>query len=112
MRIDVLLSPGDWPLKAGFTGRIAVIDVLRASTSIITALSNGAEAVIPAASPEEAVGLREKFPAGRPLLCGEREGLIIRGFDLGNSPAEFRAVIDGEITRWSPIIKAGDVKIN
>ncbi len=91
MRIDVLLSPGDWSIKAGFTGRVAVIDVLRASTSIITALSNGAAAVIPAASPEEAVGLKEKFPAGRALLCGEREGLIIRGFDLGNSPAEYSA---------------------
>jgi tripartite-type tricarboxylate transporter receptor subunit TctC len=31
---------------------------------------------------------------------------------VGNSPAEFRAVIDGEISRWSPIIKAGNVKIN
>jgi tripartite-type tricarboxylate transporter receptor subunit TctC len=31
---------------------------------------------------------------------------------IGNSPAEFRAVIDSEITRWSPVIKAGNVKIN
>jgi tripartite-type tricarboxylate transporter receptor subunit TctC len=31
---------------------------------------------------------------------------------VGNSPAEFRAVIDAEITRWEPIIKAADVKIN
>jgi tripartite-type tricarboxylate transporter receptor subunit TctC len=31
---------------------------------------------------------------------------------VGNSPAEFRAVIDAEISRWAPIIKAGDVKIN
>lgn len=31
---------------------------------------------------------------------------------VGNSPAEFRAVIDREISRWSPVIKAGDVKIN
>lgn len=91
MRVDVLLSPGDWPSKSGFEGRVAVIDVLRASTSIITALSNGAEAVIPAASPEEAVGLKTKFPAGRALLCGERGGLIIPGFDLGNSPAEYSA---------------------
>ncbi len=91
MRVDVLLSPGDWPIKAGSAGRVAVIDVLRASTSIITALSNGAEAVIPAASPEEAVGFKAEFPDGRALLCGEREGLIIPGFDLGNSPAEYSA---------------------
>ncbi|MBN2201988.1 2-phosphosulfolactate phosphatase [bacterium] len=91
MRIDVMLTPGDWPIKAGLAGRVAVIDVLRASTSIITALSNGAESVIPASSPEEAVGLKAKFPAGRALLCGEREGLIIPGFDLGNSPAEYSA---------------------
>jgi hypothetical protein len=31
---------------------------------------------------------------------------------IGNSPVEFRAVIDSEITRWSPVIKAGNVKIN
>jgi tripartite-type tricarboxylate transporter receptor subunit TctC len=31
---------------------------------------------------------------------------------VGNTPAEFRAVIDAEISRWEPIIKAADLKIN
>jgi 2-phosphosulfolactate phosphatase len=91
MRIDVLFSPGDWPVKARSAGRVAVIDVLRASTSIITALSNGAERVIPAASAGEAAALARNLPAGRALLCGERNGLKVEGFDLGNSPAEYSA---------------------
>ncbi len=64
-----------------------VIDVLRATTSAVTALAHGATAVIPVAGVEEARRLRaEKFPDA--LLIGERGGLPPVGFDLGNSPRD------------------------
>ncbi|NDC53394.1 MAG: 2-phosphosulfolactate phosphatase [Planctomycetia bacterium] len=72
-------------------GRIAVvIDVLRASTTMITALARGAERVVPVAEVERA----RRVAAGidRPvLLGGERGGVRIEGFDLGNSPLEYTA---------------------
>lgn len=66
-----------------------IIDVLRATTTLTVALANGATGVLPAASPEEAFRLRERHPGA--LLCGERDGRKIAGFDLGNSPAEYGA---------------------
>lgn len=67
----------------------AVVDVLRASSSIAAAWHAGAERIIPLAGVEEAKTLSTTFPRGGALLCGERDGLRIDGFDLGNSPAEF-----------------------
>lgn len=72
-------------------GIVVVIDVLRASTTIATALAGGARAVLAAASAAEAreaarVAGRE---SGACLLGGERGGKRIEGFDLGNSPAEY-----------------------
>jgi len=66
-----------------------VIDVLRASTTIVTALAHGASLVLPCRSLDEA----RAAAAGRPgaLLGGERGGVRIAGFDLGNSPAEYTA---------------------
>jgi 2-phosphosulfolactate phosphatase len=71
-------------------GEVAVvIDVLRASTTMIHALASGAEAVIPCREVEEARRIASDQPPGRVLLAGERQGLPIDGFDLGNSPNEF-----------------------
>ena len=68
---------------------VVVIDVLRASTTITCALSAGARKVIPCADIEEARRVAQELPDGEVLLGGEREGLLIEGFDLGNSPAEY-----------------------
>ena len=83
-------------------GIVVVIDVLRASTTITTALAAGAREVIPCAEVEQARKRAEQLgrrcPTTRttatvaetgPLLGGERGGLPIDGFDLGNSPSEF-----------------------
>jgi len=67
---------------------IVVIDVLRATSTIITALENGAESVIPALTLREARNLWKKHPGS--LLAGERRGVKPPGFHLGNSPREFR----------------------
>jgi len=88
MRIDVHftplgLSPGD------LSGRgIVVLDVLRATTTVITALANGAKEVIPAATSEEAVRLASNLEKDGVLLAGERKSVKIEGFALGNSPLE------------------------
>lgn len=66
-----------------------VIDVLRSSSSIVSGLLNGAREVIPVLTPAEAGELASRAGRGVSLLCGEREGRKIDGFDLGNSPAEY-----------------------
>ena len=63
---------------------IIVIDVLRATTSIVTSLANGANSVIPVQTLEEALQLRKEHPDY--VLVGERNGVKPRGFDFGNSP--------------------------
>jgi 2-phosphosulfolactate phosphatase len=66
-----------------------VIDVLRATTTIVTALAAGAHAVVPCLTIDDAHRAVARLPPGTGLLAGERGGLRIEGFDLGNSPAEF-----------------------
>jgi len=66
-----------------------VIDVLRATTTIIQALAAGCIAVWPVAEVEEARRLADGMRAGRVLLGGERGGTPLPGFDLGNSPSEY-----------------------
>jgi 2-phosphosulfolactate phosphatase len=88
MKIDVHFTPlGLSPTD--LTGRaVVVIDVLRATTTVITALANGAKAVVPAASSEEAVRLTANLAKDGILLAGERKCVKIEGFALGNSPRE------------------------
>lgn len=88
MRIDVFFTPGE--LQRGLGGRVAaVIDVLRATSTIVEALANGARSVYPAATVEEAVRIAQNLGRNEVLLCGERKAVRIEGFDLGNSPREF-----------------------
>jgi 2-phosphosulfolactate phosphatase len=75
-------------------GRLAgslavVIDVLRATTTIVQALASGCKAVLPCAEVDEARALAGGMRAGRVLLGGERGGKPLPGFDLGNSPREY-----------------------
>lgn len=70
-------------------GVAVVIDVLRASTTIIHALEAGATEVIPCLEVEEARRIAASGPRGQMVLGGERDGLMIEGFDLGNSPEEY-----------------------
>jgi len=66
-----------------------VIDVLRASTTIIHALEAGAREVIACPEVEDARTAAAALPSGEVLLGGERKGLPIEGFDLGNSPSQY-----------------------
>lgn len=65
-----------------------VIDVLRATSVMTTAIQTGTESIITCRDIEAAFELAKSL-ATRPLLCGERDCLPIDGFDLGNSPADY-----------------------
>jgi len=69
---------------------VVIIDVLRASSTIVTALANGCRGFIPILSPDKAKKKAQEFENERVLLGGEREGIKIEGFDLGNSPREYK----------------------
>jgi len=89
------LPPADRPhILAGSV--CIVFDVLRASTTISVALENGAAAVAPCLEIEEALSWRARpltdlndTGAHRLILGGERKGIRIDGFDLGNSPGDY-----------------------
>ncbi len=95
--LEVLFTPADFNTlrQRDLSAAVCVVfDVFRATSSMVTALANGAAAIIPAAEIPEALDLRRQNP--NVLLAGEREGLRIHAaltggidFDLGNSPREF-----------------------
>lgn len=97
MRVDVLFGAAQLP-AALIAGRIvAVVDVLRASTTIAVALANGAKNVVPLESPDEVILRSKAFERAAVRLCGERRMLPVSGFDGGNSPREFsRDAVDGK----------------
>jgi 2-phosphosulfolactate phosphatase len=77
---------------------VAVIDVLRATTTMTAALAAGARGVVPCGSVRaaRAWAARAVRRGERALLAGERGGVRLPGFDLGNSPLEFtRARVAG-----------------
>ena len=97
MQIDVFFgTAGITP--ADVSGRaVAVIDVLRASTSIAVALDNGAKAIVPFEKSEDVVTRAKEFGKPDVRLAGERKSLPIPGFDLGNSPQAFtRELVEGK----------------
>ena len=95
--LEVLFAPAEFaalPQRDLRQTVCVVFDILRATSTIITALGNGAKAVIPVTDIAEALEQRRRQPDV--LLAGERDGVRIRGhltgevdFDLGNSPREF-----------------------
>ena len=85
--VDVALLPSEME-RIQADGHLAVvIDVLRASTTIVVALAHGASRVIPLATVEAARARQAEEP--ELLLCGERDAHPLPGFDLGNSPWEY-----------------------
>jgi len=90
--MDVLsFLPLDVESVAEASGRIVIaVDILRATSTIVAALDNGAARVVPVLTPEEALSLFDPMePSLR--LGGEREGLRLEGFHYGNSPSEYTA---------------------
>lgn len=97
MTIQVFLTPGEVDPAAVVDATVVVVDVVRATTSMVEAMANGARAIYPTSSTEEAVRLASSLGRDETILCGESRGLKVEGFDLGNSPAEFaREVVEGK----------------
>jgi 2-phosphosulfolactate phosphatase len=91
VKLEVVFTPAELG-GAGVGGRTAiVIDVLRSTSTILEALVNGAQAVVPVDSVELAVGKAQEIGRDQAILCGERDCEPIAGFHLGNSPFEFTA---------------------
>ena len=91
MEIDIQLIPFPPNSKVLLDQTLVVIDVLRATSVMIHAMSQGASEIIPVATVEEAFQMAKAFPKGSIILGGERESKKIPGFDLGNSPKEYIA---------------------
>lgn len=91
MRISVFFTPlGVAPQDVA--GRpVLVVDLLRATTTIVAALANGARAVIPVVAADEAIRIAQNLQRDQVLLAGERKAVRIEGFALGNSPGEMTA---------------------
>src|SRR5687767_11924320 len=108
--IDAILSPAEFPLLAQrdlSQTTCVVFDVLRATSSMLTALNHGAQAIIPVSEIHEALAC--KTQQSNVLLAGERHGLRIRkevtgsiDFDFGNSPRDFvREKVQGKTIAWT-----------
>jgi 2-phosphosulfolactate phosphatase len=103
LKIETILTPAEFPALAQRDLRATacvVFDVLRATSTFVTALHNGAKAIIPVSEISEALAFKNSEFGIRNsefiLLAGERDGVKIHAaqtggtdFDLGNSPREF-----------------------
>ena len=99
MRLQTTFTPADFEALAQTDlseTTCVVFDILRATSSMVTALANGAERIRPVATIEEALEQQAAHPDA--LLCGERHGRRITAeqtggsdFVLGNSPREYTA---------------------
>lgn len=87
MEIDVILTAADIQSEKIKDKIVVIIDVLRATSVMITALANGAKAVYPYKDIESVLENSKKSKSF--VLGGERKGLKIEGFDFGNSPLEY-----------------------
>jgi 2-phosphosulfolactate phosphatase len=95
--LDVLFTPADFDAlrQRNLADAVCVVfDVFRATSSMITALANGATVIVPVGEIPDALAIRQRNPSV--LLAGERDGVRILApltggtdFDLGNSPREF-----------------------
>lgn len=88
-QLHVHLSPALVAPERLAGGVAVVLDVLRATTTMIHALAAGCDCIRPCGTVEEAREVADYLRAGKSLLCGEREGMMVPGFDAGNSPREF-----------------------
>jgi 2-phosphosulfolactate phosphatase len=89
MNIDIQLIPFSLNPEMISERVVVVLDILRATSVITHALSQGALEIFPVSTVEEAFQLVKTFPPGTTLLGGEKDTRKIEGFDLGNSPKEY-----------------------
>jgi len=94
-QLDVYFSVQTFQEEQVRNKTIVIIDVLRATSTIVTAIANGAKAVIPVGDMGEASRIAQSVDSDDYLLCGEKDGMKIEGYDLGNSPLEYASSVVG-----------------
>ena len=112
MEVDVLFTPscvGELDIRGW---RCAVVGVLRATSTMVTALASGAAAVHPCVAIAEAKEGAARCAQDSCLLGGEERGEMIPGFDLGNSPLEYmdKGVVGGRIIFTYPSNGTGAIR--
>ncbi|MEX0994890.1 MAG: 2-phosphosulfolactate phosphatase [Balneolaceae bacterium] len=96
-RLDVFFSVQTFQEDELRGKTVVITDVLRATSTMVTAIKNGAKGIIPVGDMGEASKIAQNVNSDNYLLCGEKNGLKIEGFDLGNSPLEYtRERIEGK----------------
>lgn len=94
--IEVCLSPALLHLYDTKDTVVVIIDIFRASSTIVAALHNGAKQIIPVASVEECIAMKAAIPGC--ITAGERDGKIAPGLEHGNSPLEYpRSFIEDKV---------------
>jgi len=97
MKIDLTFSATNIDELQHRDKNVVVIDVLRSSTTVVTALANGAREIIPVPNIESAVKISGSLFGDVTLRGGERSGKMIQGFNMGNSPLEYtEATVKGK----------------
>ncbi|HQW86465.1 MAG TPA: 2-phosphosulfolactate phosphatase, partial [Flavobacteriales bacterium] len=86
-RVEVCFLPDQYPLYAQDMDIVVVIDVLRATSAMVTAFEHGVERIIPVSTVEEA---RQFLGREGHIVAAERNGEVVEGFQYGNSPLAFR----------------------
>lgn len=84
--VEVCITPNNYYLYKEYNDIVVVIDVLRATSAICTAMDNGIEKIIPVATVEEA---RKYIGKPNHIVAAERNGEIVEGFEYGNSPFNY-----------------------
>ena len=85
--LEVCLSPALLHLYDTRNTVVVIIDIFRATSTIVAALDNGAKCVIPVASVPECIELWNSIPNS--ITAGERDGKVVQGLQKGNSPLEY-----------------------
>jgi 2-phosphosulfolactate phosphatase len=89
MKIDVIPVFGKVLSSHVSSCTAIVVDVLRSTSCIITAVGNGANKIVPATDPGEAAMLASILGIKETVLAGERDAIKLPDFDIGNSPYEY-----------------------
>src|SRR5699024_10906834 len=88
-KVDVFISSQSFQEEDLRDKTVVIIDVLRASSTIATALDHVAKGVISVADMSDASKISQNLDSSYYLLCGEKDGVKIEGYDLGNSPLDY-----------------------
>ncbi|AQS08018.1 putative 2-phosphosulfolactate phosphatase [Clostridium saccharobutylicum] len=90
MKVDIIISADDIIESKIEDKIVVVIDMFRATSVIVTALNNGCKEVVPYLTIEETLEHAGKLNRQDYILGGERRAVKIEGFDLSNSPIEYK----------------------